>query len=46
MSFDKLPKLNDWYNRLKELPGFSENEEGARLLAEKLASLLEEPLWS
>ncbi|KAJ6634891.1 Glutathione S-transferase 1-1 [Pseudolycoriella hygida] len=46
VSFDKFPKLNDWYNRCKELPGFDENEEGSQLLADKLAGLLEEPLWN
>ncbi|XP_037039433.1 glutathione S-transferase 1-1-like [Bradysia coprophila] len=46
VDFNQFPKLNDWYNRCKSLPGFHENEEGSQLLADKLRGLLEEPLWS
>lgn len=45
VSFTELPRLNDWYNRCKAFPGFTENQEGAQLLADKLSKLLDEPLW-
>ncbi|KAG5676005.1 hypothetical protein PVAND_005860 [Polypedilum vanderplanki] len=43
--FSIYPKLNDWYERCRCISGFTENEEGAKMLAEKLAKLLDEPLW-
>lgn len=39
------PKLNVWYEKCKKLPGGAENEEGAKLLAEKVRNHLNEPLW-
>ncbi|XP_037030114.1 glutathione S-transferase 1-like [Bradysia coprophila] len=45
VSFDEYPKLNSWYNRCKDLPGFSENKKGAQLLSKKMSILLDEPLW-
>uniref|UniRef100_F4MI67 glutathione transferase n=1 Tax=Chironomus riparius TaxID=315576 RepID=F4MI67_9DIPT len=45
VNFKEFPKLNGWFEKCKNLPGFSENHEGSQALAEKLSKLLEEPLW-
>ncbi|KAG5676003.1 hypothetical protein PVAND_005858 [Polypedilum vanderplanki] len=45
VNLKEFPKLNDWFDRCKSLPGFAENNEGSQILAEKLTKLLEEPLW-
>jgi glutathione S-transferase len=45
-NFTEYPRLNYWYERCRPLPGFTENHEGARKLAEKMSKLLDpEPLW-
>lgn len=45
MNFKEFPKLNVWFEKCRNLPGFSENQEGSQGLADKLSKLLEEPLW-
>ena len=43
--FKNYPRLNKWYERCKPLPGFQENHEGAKKLADKMAKMIDEPLW-
>ena len=43
--FKNYPRLNKWYERCKTLPGFEENHEGAKKLADKMAKMIDEPLW-
>ena len=43
--FKDYPRLNKWYERCKVLPGFQENHEGAKKLADKMAKMIDEPLW-
>lgn len=45
MSLLDYPKLSNWYKRCKSLPGFLENQEGARHLSNELSRLIKEPLW-
>lgn len=38
----KHPNLNEWYKRCQVLTGFKENVEGAKYLAEKILSALDD----
>ncbi|XP_070509740.1 glutathione S-transferase 1-1-like [Chironomus tepperi] len=43
--FKNYPRLNKWYERCKTLKGFQENHDGAKKLADKMAKMIDEPLW-
>jgi glutathione S-transferase len=40
---NNYPNLTAWYERCSALPGFAENEEGAKMLAGYISSKLTEP---
>lgn len=44
-NLNQFPKLKDWFERCKKLPGFDENLEGSQALAESVRNNLEEKLW-
>ena len=44
-NFSDYKRLNKWYERCTALPGFKENQEGAKKLADKMARMIDEPLW-
>jgi hypothetical protein len=41
----EYPKLNAWYERCNKLPGAKDNEDGAKLIADRVRKLLDEPTW-
>lgn len=46
MKLDAYPNVQDWYKRCHTLPGFNENQEGAKVMAEWFkAKLTEELTW-
>jgi glutathione S-transferase len=46
VDFENYPKINEWYERCRSLPGFDDNEKGAKMMSAKLTELLDEPLWN
>lgn len=42
VDFSKYPKLNDWYDRCKSFAGFEDNVAGAKFLADRMFSILED----
>lgn len=46
LSLDSFPNVQDWHKRCHTLPGFDENQEGAKQMAEIIKSkLTEELIW-
>lgn len=43
LDIGNYPNIATWYERCSSLPGFSENEDGAKMLATFLKSKLTEP---
>jgi glutathione S-transferase len=43
LDIDNYPNLAAWYERCASLPGFTENEDGAKMFATFLKSKLTEP---
>jgi glutathione S-transferase len=43
LDVSNYPNVTAWYERCASLPGFGENEEGAKLLASFVKSQLSEP---
>jgi hypothetical protein len=44
-NFTEFNDLNKWFEKLQSLPGFEENEAGAKYLADYMKSKVEDTLY-
>lgn len=42
----KHPRLADWYVRCQSFPGFQENVDGAKFLAQRMFAVLDDKFWN